>query len=903
MKKYLILFLSLIISALNSAFAQDDDPLKKILQQIEKYRYEYSQEKVHLHLDKPYYAIGDNIWLKAYVVTAEKNELSNVSKILYIDLINDKDSIKQSLTLPLEYGLTWGDFTLTDSLKEGNYRIRAYTNWMRNFGEEYYFDKTIIIGNSISNTVLSEIEYLFSKDPKGQKVTANIKYSEMSGAPLSNKDVTYEVSLDSRTVYKGKGITDAEGNLQINFVNNQPFILKSGRLLTNIRIDDRTSSSKSFPIKSTSNESSIQFFPEGGDLVQGLSSKLGFKALSSNGLGIKVSGYVADQNQNKIAEFKSEHAGMGSFRLKPHSTDNYSAYVTFEDGSEKIIPLPKIKQSGYVLNTDNTDPQNLRLKVSTTEVDQVDKEFTLVAQSNGQVLFVSKNKVNSAVFAAEIPKSRFPTGILQLTLFSPQNDPVAERLIFINHSDFLDIKLSSEKTEYLTREKVKLMLDVKDSTGKPSIGSFSISVIDETKVPFDEKSETSIISNLLLSSDIKGFIEEPNYYFTDINEDKIRHLDNLLLTQGWRRFEWRNILSDNYPRLAFEIEKKMQVSGKVTSSTGKPIVGGKVTLFSSSGTQMLLDTITNSDGTFRFDNLYFNDSTKFIVQARNEKNKKNVEILLDIIPAQLVTKNKNEAMVQVNVNKSLLKYLENSRAQYDDFRKNGLITKNIILDEIKIVEKKAEIKNSANLNGAGRADDIIKAEQLQNCLTIVQCIQGRYAGITVMNNIVYATRNMTSSFSGPIPMQVVLDGSYVDPDFLNIINPNDVESIEILKSIGNTAIYGMMGAGGVLIVNTKRGEYNRNYRTYAPGIMSYSPKGYSSIREFYAPNYDDPETNKKVADLRTTIYWNPHVISDSTGRASFEFFNADEKGNYKAIVEGINENGTIGRHIFRYSVK
>lgn len=901
MKKYVVLLFSIIASIVVLGFVRDDEPLKKILQQIEKYRLQYPQEKIHLHMDKPYYAIGDNIWFKAYVVTADKNELSDLSKILYVELINDKDSVKQSLALPINMGLTWGDFSLTDSLKEGNYRIRAYTNWMRNFGEEYFFDKTFTIGNSISNTVLTQADYTYSKEAKGQKVMASLNYADMAGQPLINKEVTYQVVLDFRTILRGKGTTDSKGNLLVSFVNNQPFILKSGKILTTIRLDDKISASKSFPVKSTSNETDVKFFPEGGDMINGIDTRLAFKALGSDGLGIAVSGYISDQNNTRISEFKSEHAGMGSFKIKPVVSNTYIAHITFEDGSEKEIPLPKVKAQGYVLTTDNSDPNELRIWVSTTELVQPDSELTLIAQSNGQVQFISKNKTYNNTFSGAIPKSRFPTGILQLTLFSSKNEPVAERLVFINHSDFLKINLSTNKPEFQKREKVKLMLDVNDPKGKPTHASFSIAIVDETKVPVDEASETSIISNLLLSSDLKGFIEQPNYYFTETNADKVRELDNLLLTQGWRRFEWKNILSNNYPSLVYQKEKSMQVSGKVTSLTGKPVIGGKVTLFSSSGTSFMLDTLTDNNGVFRFDNLYFNDSTKFIVQARNEKDKKNVEILLDRIPAQLVTKNKNEAMLEVNVNKSMFAYLKNSRAQYDDLKKNGLITRNILLDEVKVVDTKVLVKNSSNLNGPGRADAVITAEQLQNCFNIAMCLQGRVAGIMVMNGIVYSTRSM--SFSGPVPMQLVLDGTFLEPEFLSSINPNDVESIEVLKSGFSSAIYGLRGYGGVLIINTKRGEDNRGYRTFAPGIMGYNPKGFYKGREFYSPNYDDPEINKKIADLRTTIYWNPNVISDSTGKASVEFFNSDGTGNYKAIVEGINVDGTIGRQIFRYSVK
>ena len=250
----------------------------------------------------------------------------------------------------------------------------------------------------------------------------------------------------------------------------------------------------------------------------------------------------------------------------------------------------------------------------------------------------------------------------------------------------------------------------------------------------------------------------------------------------------------------------------------------------------------------------------------------------------------------------MISYLKNSRTQYDELRRYGLITRNIMLDEVKIVEKKQDVKYSSNLNGAGRADAVIKAEQLQNCFDLAQCLQGRVAGIIVRDGMVYSMRSM-NSFSGPVPMQLIIDGTYVEPEFLSTINPNDVETIEVLKSGSTTAIYGMRGGGGVLIINTKRGESNKDFRTYAPGIVSFKPQGFYKAREFYSPNYEDPAVNARIPDLRTTIYWNPSVISDSTGKASVEFFNADGTGNYKAIVEGINADGTIGRKIFRYMVK
>ena len=278
-----LLILCFLVFALTIGFIIDDEPLKKIFMQLEKYRSEYPQEKVHLHMDKPYYAIGDSIWFKAYVVNAEKNGLSNLSKILYVDLINDKDSIKQSLMLQLRSGLAWGDFTLSDYLPEGNYRIRAYTTWMRNFGEEYYFDKTIRIGNSFSNNIITDVKYTYTKiNATNHKVVADIKYTYLDGKPVVKKEVSYDVQLSFRNILKSKGITDDQGNLQITFVNNQPFILKSGKIYTLLKLDDKSFVNKTFPVKATSNDVNVQFFPEGGDLVTNVRSKVAFKVEASS---------------------------------------------------------------------------------------------------------------------------------------------------------------------------------------------------------------------------------------------------------------------------------------------------------------------------------------------------------------------------------------------------------------------------------------------------------------------------------------------------------------------------------------------------------------------------------------------------------------------------------------------
>jgi hypothetical protein len=893
--------LFLAAGLLSFAVKQEDDPLKKILTQLQKFTQNYPTEKVYLQLDKPYYAIGDIIYFKAYTTIGSKHQPSGLSKILYVDLINEKDSVKQSLRLPMTSGLSWGDFALTDTLQEGNYRIRAYTQYMRNYGEEYFYDKTISVGNSISNTVFTTVNYKFVTENGVQRINAVINYVDLNNQPYAGKNVTYNVQLDFRTVLKGKGVTDDSGNLSISFSNPQPASLKSGLITTSITTDIKKVVVKTVPIKATSSNVDVQFFPESGDLVNGIRSKVAFKAVAADGLGVDIKGSVFNSSNVEVAKITTQHLGMGAFMLFPESGKTYTAKVTFPDGSSKNIDLPKTSDQGFVLNVNNNDPEYINLRVAvgneTFKLKQ-NTDIMVVGQSAGDVYYTAKSKLESQTFSARIPKSRFPSGIAQFTLFTQEGEPLNERIIFIQNPDQLKIDISSAATTS-PRQNVKVDFTALNKAKAPVVGSFSVAVTNETKMPVNEDKESTILSNLLLTSDIKGYIEQPGYYFAHPNEKTQADLDVLMLTQGYHRFAWRLLMGNSFPQLTYQPEQTMSISGLVKTLGGKPVANGKVTLFTTSKGMFLLDTVTDANGRFKFDNLIFPDSIRFVIQARNAKDRKNVDIVLDNVPAQFVTKNKNAPDISINLNTDLAAYLRNSKAQYDDLRKYGMVNRTILLKEVTITEKKEPLKNSSNLNGPGNADQIIKADQLmQGCITIDQCLQGRLLGVIFRNGIPYSTRSMNQ------PMQLIVDGIYMEGDYLTSISPTDIASIEVLRSIGYTSIYGSRGGGGVLVINTKRGDDpSYSFQRYAPGIVTFNPKGLSRSKEFYAPKYDDPKTNKAVADLRTTIYWNPNLITDAAGKTSFSFFNADSKGTYRVVIEGIDSDGNLGRQVYHYQVE
>lgn len=896
MKKKLILLFVAISSLIGlSAFSFADDPFTELLKKLEEFTKKYPQEKIYLHLDKPYYAIGDDIWFKAYVVDSRTSAPSMISNILYVELINERDSIEKQLKLPMQSGITWGDFKLADSLTEGNYRIRAYTQWMRNAGPAFFFDKTIKIGNSWANKVFTSTNNVFSNDGKAETIRSTIKFTAKDGTPYANSTASYEVKLNGRNISRGRETTNANGEIVITYTNSQPNLYKSGQITANLTLPNKQVVTKIIPIKATTANIDVAFFPEGGDLVEGLPSKIGIKAINANGLGENVSGVLVDEVGTEVLQFETTHLGMGALAITPMANKTYTAKIKLPNGDIKTFSLPKAKSSGYVLSVNSTDTAKITAKILISESLLNKGELKLLAHHNGNIIFTGKVQTGKQLAVVNLLKKEFPSGVVQITLLDNENLPVCERLVFVNNgNDKINLDISDLKPSYNLRAQTSISLSA-SAENKPVQGSFSVAVTNTAVVKPDIENESNIFTTLLLTSDLTGYVEKPNYYFLNDDVKTRSALDNLLLTQGWRKFNWQQISSGQPVTVNFEAETTMNISGRITKG-GKPVVNGKVSLFSNSGGFFATDTLSDANGRFNFKDIAFGDSTKFIVQARTGKDNKNVQIDLDVVPNQLVTPNKNTGDVEVNVNQSLMSYLNQSDAFFEQQIKKGFLNKTILLNEVKIVEKKNPTPNSANLNGAGRADQIFTAKDLETAFSLSQYLSGRVLGVTVRNGVAYSNRS-----NGGV-MSIVLDGMNMGNDFnLDDIVVQDVESVEVLRTIGNTAIYGSNGANGVLVITTKRGGNSTSYNRYSPGIVTYAPKGYSISRQFYSPKYDVKPDDRP--DLRSTVYWAPHIVTDANGKGNFNFFNTDQAGTYRIVIEGIDVFGNLARKVYTYEVK
>ncbi|RZM28816.1 MAG: TonB-dependent receptor [Pedobacter sp.] len=885
------------------------DPVEKIVAALQRWADTNPQEKVYLHTDKPYYMVGDTIWFKGYVTIGSKHQLSALSGALYVDLISETDSLTRSIKLPVISGMSKGTFVLPDSsFKEGNYRLRAYTQWMRNAGPDYYFDKVITIGNSIVDPVFAKIDYEYGK--VGDKVTtmAVITYTNEKGEPIMNKPVNYDIREGYNSLHLDKKSTDANGQIKIPLQLGKSGKLGDINLVTKIEATTKELTLKKFAVKLVSTQTDVQFFPESGPLVNGVRTRVGFKATGPNGLGVPVKGVIVDNENKEVAIFEALHLGMGSFRLAPEAGKTYQAKVTYPDGSENTVKLPSAIDNGYVLgvfNNAETDTVLVRINASEAVLKNGAQQVSLVVQSAGAVYFATTMPVNKTAVSFSIPALDLPSGIVQFTLFSATGTPINERIIFVQNNDQMELKISTAKKTYAAREKVELDLQAADFEGKPIRGNFSISVISEDAVPIDEAKESTIFSQLLLSSDIKGYIEQPNYYFTDATPDTEANLDLLMMTQGYRRFVWKDIIGEIPFHPKFKPEKlTMDITGTLVNLANKPvpISGGKILLVSNKVGGLPLDTITDANGKFKFSNLLITSEIKFSVQGRTAKNGDKVEIKMDKIREEDISLNPNVPDLSTDMRKVIQASFENNRKQDMELTKNGQLGRTQQLKEVVIrAEKRKRVYTGLNILD-GHADLTLRNDKTDNYLNLLDWLKFKMIGVVFKETSNDECYQITMPFSRNEQVVVFVDGRKLTPcetQDLWHIDPLDVARVDLIRS--NLALMTMAGGPAISVI-TKRG-IGQLRATYNPSMAFFNPRGFDPAKEFYAPKYYNDGNDPRVPDLRTTIYWNPGVVVAQDGKAKLSFFNGDSKGKYRVVIEGINADGLLGRQVYRYEVK
>ncbi|HEY4323656.1 MAG TPA: Ig-like domain-containing protein [Mucilaginibacter sp.] len=904
LKRFVFLLLIFIVAVAPALAQRDSISLATLAAKTDKLSTEYPFEKVYLHFDKPYYAVGDTIWFKAYLTVGAAHQVSGLSNIVYADLINSKDSLVRSLRMSAINGVAFGNIALTRAMfKQGNYHIRAYTNWMRNFGPDYFFNKTISIGD-FEGQPIPKVTMQITKKGNGQAVNTKVLFKDRSGNAYADKKVSWTVQNGDETVTKGKGVSDKNGLVVVNFTDNTSGSSNDAQLITMIELGSKKLIN-SFPIKN-SLAADVQFFPEGGDLIAGVRSKVAFKALNTDGVGVDVTGTVVDNAGNEVADLTSQHNGMGIFALLPEGNKTYKANVTFPDGAKGEYELPKVNTDGINLAVNNNDPENLTIKIATNAgyfQKNKNRGYYIIAQSGGTICYTGLAALQSQVYTGMVPKSKFPTGVLQVTLFAADGEPLSERVVFIQHNDALNIGLSADLPAYTSKQHVKMTVSSKNKA-LPVEGTFSVSVIDETEVPFDENAETTILSSILLTSDLRGYIEKPNYYFNHIDDKKLADLDILMLTQGYRRFSYTDIFEDKYPPKTFLPEKGMEITGVLRTSSGLPVNKGVVNMVLPDR-NVSVNAVTDVSGQFSFQNVAVFDSSKVILNARNNSGYNGMMIMADVPRHQPVTKSYPDPGAIANIDSALSFYLQNAKKRNE----NSHMLKEVVITGSKI-EKVTHPEYTALMGVSADADQTLTAEKLKYCsFDLVSCIQNKTFGLWYFEDEFYIKRYYDKGDKRPV--EFFVNGVPMDFGFITTIKTEEVTSIDVYLTDGVSGINNRYGTNGIVSITLTNGSFNLKQKydnsnllalATQTGVVTITPKGYFRARMFYSPKYENKDQAQN-ADLRNTIYWNPNITTDKNGESSFDYYNADGKGTYKAVIEGIDNEGNIGRTVLRYQVK
>ncbi|HMR17892.1 MAG TPA: carboxypeptidase regulatory-like domain-containing protein, partial [Sphingobacterium sp.] len=542
-KNKFILLLFVFFSFQFATKAQDLPaiPINTVVERLQNFLNVYPVEKVHLHFDKPYYAVGDTLWFKMYLYHNQLEYLP--SKIGYVDVINGRDSLIQTLKIPLEDGTGNGHLVLDPQVfKQDNYRFRGYTKWMMNFDVDYFFNKVVTVGDAINKKLGTSITYT----PDGNKAKAQIQFRDRNGALIGKRKLTWEAIDGWDSFDKGRGETDDMGRVNISFSMKNKELLKQGRLI--VRLDGEEGSVSDFPLKNAIWEADMQFFPEGGDLIAEIEKRVAFKAVANNGRSIAVKGKIIDGKKNTVAEFADLGLGMGYFNFTPAANENYRAVVTLADGKEQTFDLPVVKAEGINLVARSNTEEHVQLAILSNDeffAKNQNKPFYIFGQLNGHLIYGAQAAMKNASLTINVPKKELPNGIIQFTLMTPQGKALSERLVFNSSGEMLDLTITADKEKYSRKEKVTL--DIGNMTAEKDVSTLSIAVIDEVKVPFDGHEENTIISNLLLTSDLKGYVERPAYYFDLAVENREEALDALMMTQGFRRFDYDQLVAEKLP--------------------------------------------------------------------------------------------------------------------------------------------------------------------------------------------------------------------------------------------------------------------------------------------------------------------------------------------------------------------
>ncbi len=843
--------------------------------------YVFPQEKIYAHIDRSDYLINDTIWFRAYLVNAQTHIPESQSNFVYAELINPAGEVANRVKVLKQDNIFAGYMHLNEELPTGNYQIRFYTSYMTNISENYFFKRNIRIGNYMSVKYGVEPEFMIGE--KKNDVSVRLRFfDKQSSKTLTPGELYLYDNEENRNSVKTGDDETVGFSLRPEEIRKESILIE---YLINGHIQ------KEFiGIKDNESDYTVSFFPEGGNLLSGTTNKIAFKALNSKGLGEDITGVVVNASGDTLNTFRSTHLGMGIITMNINSREPLYAICSNYDGPEKRFELPAIEDSKPSLRADRRN-NNLLVSVNKPKDYILPEKQYLLIHCRGDVIYSEPWERERTIVSFK--GNDLPTGVLHIMLLDEELNPVSERLVFnINELDVATTQIKTDKSSYGARERVGVTVTASDATGMPLSGSFSVSVTDNQIVTYDNT--VNILSTMLLTSDLQGYIESPAQYFASGVENQ-RNLDILMMTQGWRRYDVKRILKRDYEFPDYGMEVTQEIAGRVFRGVGRNrgAEDYPVTLLAMDHAQTA-ETLTDANGRFVFRNLSFPDSTRFIVQGNTPKGGAGVKIEVADMQAP------ESSFISLSRLRETKGLTAETEQEEEDFYRSINQRSNLVagirhyqLQEVVVTARKKQTESKSTHWARSEFSKKITSEEIDRLKpsSMMELLM-LTPGLGVLGDQVYISRYYNPSNSSPPNTLVIVDGVETLSQHLNSIMPQNVSSIEILHE-PLSFVLGPKGVSGAIIITTK-GIDEMNFSVDTENISFITPLGYQITREFYSPVYDTrAKIESSIPDERVTIYWNPNVELDSEGKGYFDFYTPDSDKGQTVVVEGMTEDGKV----------
>lgn len=788
MKRVASFFFALAIISTTKLFGQ---VLPEVQADFNNYAAANLQEKVFVHTDKNGYTAGELLWFKVYNVDGIFMKPLGLSKVVYVEVLDNKQTPVLQTKIAMKDGNGNGSFYIPANLPTGNFELRAYTSWMKNFGADYYFSKKLVIINPMKGPGKTE------------------------AAPLAGYD--------------------------------------------------------------------IQFFPEGGHLVNGMESVVGVKVTDQWGKGINFKGAIVNQHSDTVARFEPLKFGIGRFVFKPQINSSYRALIKIEG---KVIQkdIPAISDKGYVMSLKDNGNDRLLVSVSTN---LPDGNVYLFAQSHQVVKAVQSSVVTNGAANFIVDKSRLGEGISQITVFSADRKPVCERLYFKRPAKKLSISAGVSAAQYTTRKKAEVNVATQSIGNKSVAASLSVAVYRMDSLQHNQQED--ILSYLWLKSDLKGNIESSGYYFNDQNTVAAEAADNLMLTQGWRNFAWDDVLNKKAPAFNFlpELNGPVITATLVNKLNNQPekdiqaylgILGKHIQLYPAKSdargklvfnmkefygpTEIVAETNTTVDTNYRID----------VLTPFSDHFAKTTMPQFEVTPALKTTFDEAALTVQVQNIYNGLKMRQFIDSRPDTTAFYGTPYKTYLLD---------------NYTRFTTMEEVMR-EYI------------REVNVFHTNNRFRVKVVSGMGFLADEEPMMLIDGvPFFDMNKVFKVDPLKIRKLEDVPfnySLGSSYEH------GIFSFTSYKGDLGGAEIDPHAVVLDY--EGLQQERQFYSPLYEtEAQAASHMPDFRNVLYWSPSLNTGADGKQQFSFYTSDQPGTYIGVVQGITSTGEAGSQTFSFEVR